>query len=381
MITNKATSLFLMLVTLGGSIVILHYIYKDAFVYLALLWLAACVGVMCVAKSEWLRLGALYTGTVILTVGGYEAYLGGWFSKPLPQLVTPFYSHSGYFQTHPLLGYAPQRACQTRATKYYDNKTVYDVTYTIDAHGWRMTPRTSHEAATSVAFFGCSYTFGEGVNDNETLPSRFEEKSAGRFTAFNFAFQGYGPHQMLTILENELEKPALSAQRPRYAIYQALTTHVTRCTGRALWDKSGPRYVLNEQGEAVYTGPFENLYVSNFMKIMTRSSVWRRWSASTSPSTAADVDLYVGIVTKAAEIFHKRYGGEFYVLLWPAWPGDEGRYAQVFTKLSANKIRVIKVENLLPDHNPDEGKYRIPIDTHPSPLAYEKIAEGLAKLF
>ena len=219
------------------------------------------------------------------------------------------------------------------------------------------------------------------MNDNETLPYRFAEKSGGRFTAFNFGFHGYGPHQMLAILENELEKPALGARRPRYAIYQTLPHHVNRCTGQSFWDQSGPKYVLDAQGAAVYTGPFENLYVSNFMKIMSRSYAGRLWLASTPPSTAADIDLYVGIVKKSADIFHQRYGGEFYVLLWLGFPGDEGRYAQVFAKLSAKQIRVIKIEDLLPDYKPGEGKYRIPIDTHPRPLAYEEIAEGLVKLF
>ena len=54
---------------------------------------------------------------------------------------------------------------------------------------------------------------------------------------------------------------------------------------------------------------------------------------------------------------------------------------EMFAKLNAKQIRVIKMEDLLPDHNPGEEKYRIPIDTHPSPLAYEEIAAGLSKLF
>ena len=45
---NKATPLFLMLLTLlvvlGGSLAILNYTDQNTFIYLALLWLAACVG-------------------------------------------------------------------------------------------------------------------------------------------------------------------------------------------------------------------------------------------------------------------------------------------------------------------------------------------------
>ena len=372
----------LLIMALYASRAILLYIYTDTFIYLALVWLTACIVLLLMAKATWLRLGALYAGTVILAVGGYEAYLGGWFFRPpVPQLVRAVTSNPTYYLSHPLLGYTLQKNCRTQATKYYDKKLLYDVTYTIDANGWRVVPYPSPDSATAVAFFGCSYTFGEGVNDNETLPYRFAEKSGGRFTAFNFGIHGYGPHQMLAILENELEKPALGVQRPRYAIYQALTSHVSRCTGQSSWDQSGPKYVLDAQGEPIYTGPFENLYRSNFMKIMNRSYAGRLWLATTPPSTPADIDLYVGIVKKSADLFHQRYGGEFYVLLWPTWSEDEGRYAQVFAKLGAKQIRVIKIEDLLPDYKPGAEKYHISLDTHPRPLAYEKIAEGLVKLF
>ena len=372
----------LLIMALYASRAILLHIYKDTFIYLALVWLTVCMVLVLLAKSNWLRLTALYAGTVFVTLGGYEAYLAGWFFQPpRPQLVRAVTSNPTYYQPHPLLGYALQKNCQTRATKYYDKKLLYDVTYTIDANGWRVVPYISPDSATAVTFFGCSYTFGEGVNDNETLPYRFAEKSGDRFKVFNFGIHGYGPHQMLAILENELEKPALGARRPHYAIYQTLPHHVSRCTGQSSWDQSGPKYVLDAQGEPIYTGPFENLYRSNFMKIMNRSYAGRLWLATTPPSTPADIDLYVGIVKKSADLFHQRYGGEFYVLLWPGWPGDEGRYAQVFAKLSAKQIRVIKIEDLLPDHNPGAEKYHIPLDTHPSPLAYEEIAEGLVKLF
>jgi hypothetical protein len=370
----------LLIMALYASRAILHHIYKDTFIYLASVWLTVCIVLLLLARSNWLRLTALYAGTVFVTIGGYEAYLAGWFSQPPPQLVDAVISNPTYDQQHPILGYTLQKNCQTRATKYYDKKLLYDVTYTINVHGWRIVPYPSPDSATAVAFLGCSYTFGEGVNDNETLPYRFAEKSGGRFKAFNFGIHGYGPYQMLAIFENELEKPALGARRPRYAIYQALVHHVARCTGHAFWDQAGPKYILDEQGEAIYTGPFQNLYRREFIKALMRSHIMRLRFSLMPQITSADIDLYVGIVKKSANIFHQRYGGEFYVLLWPE---KSQAYTEVSTKLHAQQIKVIKVEDILPDYNTEEEKYRphIPIDYHPVPLTYEKIAEGLVKLF
>jgi lysophospholipase L1-like esterase len=47
----------------------------------------------------------------------------------------------------------------------------YDVTYTIDADGRRVTPSPPHPRA-RIVFVGDSFTFGHGVEDDETFPAR-----------------------------------------------------------------------------------------------------------------------------------------------------------------------------------------------------------------
>ena len=77
----------LLIMALYASRAILLHIYKDTFIYLALVWLTVCMVLVLLAKSNWLRLTALYAGTVFVTLGGYEAYLAGWFFQPpRPQL-------------------------------------------------------------------------------------------------------------------------------------------------------------------------------------------------------------------------------------------------------------------------------------------------------
>ena len=366
-----------LVILLSLSLAIVYFNRNHAFVYVSILWLAAGVFFFFTADAiaqSWV----LFAGILFFVLGILEAYFGGWFSKRPPQLLNYSISDPSYFQPHAALGYGPRKGIQVKARKNFGNQKLYDVVYSINHDGLRMGFEGGDNGRVAALFFGCSYTFGEGVNDDETLPYVFEERSQGRFKAVNLGFHGYGPQQMLAVLENELEKPIVGDHRPGYAIYQAITPHVHRCAGRVTFEKSGPRYVLDGNGEPAFTRPFNNKLAGIFMSMLSRSHIARRFLTSTAEITSADIDLFVAIVRKSAEIFGERYGGVFYVLYWMY---DKPWEIEIVSKLTAKGIKVIDVREFLPDHITKKEKYRIPYDYHPNPLAYEKIAEYLlAKL-
>ncbi len=358
----------------SASLTIAYYNRSDAFVYISLLWFLGCLAVVLTSKSN-IQLLALYTGTAILTFGLYEAYLSGWFSEQSPDLINFSISNPAYFQTHRLLGAVPKKDIRVTAQKPYGNEVFYNVKYTIDKNGLRRGFNHRHRPETAILFFGGSFTFGEGVNDDETMPYRVEEK--GGFKAFNFGFHGYGPHQMLAVLENNLEQTIIANASPRYAVYQAIFDHVARCAGRAWWDQSGPRYSLNERGKAIYQGPFQNFLIASFITVITRSNFVRKWLSSWGQTISiADIDLFVNIVDKSRNLFEERYGGKFYVLLWP---DNSHFYKEILSRLKTRQIAVIKIDDILSDM--DKYRINVPYENHPNKSAHEKIADYLVKLF
>ena len=63
----------------------------------------------------------------------------------------------------------------------------------MNEHGVRTIPRLAKGVAQRYALFlGCSYTFGDGVGDSETLPAPFGAR-APAYHVYNFATTGYGP--------------------------------------------------------------------------------------------------------------------------------------------------------------------------------------------
>jgi len=106
-----------------------------------------------------------------------------------------------------VLGYAPKPEVRANVRSYRDGDLVHTVYYTYDAQGFRIAPRTHYmDKPTCVLLFGGSYTFGSGVDDADTLAYQVELQSQGRYRVHNLAFRGYGPHQMLALLENSYEK-------------------------------------------------------------------------------------------------------------------------------------------------------------------------------
>jgi len=82
----------------------------------------------------------------------------------------------------------------------YPGATVFDVYYTFDENGIRNVP-VSECIDNHAIFFGDSQAFGEGVNDDETLPFCFQKES--KYRSYNYAFPGHGIDNMLGWLKSD----------------------------------------------------------------------------------------------------------------------------------------------------------------------------------
>ena len=77
-----------------------------------------------------------------------------------------------FFRSEEILGTSPLKNIRVSARKYYDNKLLYDVTYTINKEGLKLSPLCVKGLVVVMRFyfFGCSFMYGEGLNDDQTLP-------------------------------------------------------------------------------------------------------------------------------------------------------------------------------------------------------------------
>jgi len=112
-----------------------------------------------------------------------------------------------------------------------DGSTVYSTFVTTDEHGLRATPDrfAGRAKPRHLATIGCSFTWGVGVNDDETLASRLAERLADSHL-YNFGLPGAGPNDLLA---REQQLGVFSSIRePRgSAIYLLIGDHVQRAIG------------------------------------------------------------------------------------------------------------------------------------------------------
>ncbi len=202
-------------------------------------------------QGGWARV-VIFNGAVVIAMFAVpETYLS------LKQRPGPTYAGT-YYVADDVLGTAPVKKTRTQATEFGHGKLIYDVTYTIDANGLRIAPPSKTIGLEgSILFFGGSFTYGEGLQDNETLPYQVGIESKEQYEIYNFGFHGYGPHQMLAAIESGRVRQVVGAP-PRYAIYEALPDHVARVAGKIPYGQHSPRYQIDADGTVRKHGHFDD---------------------------------------------------------------------------------------------------------------------------
>jgi hypothetical protein len=321
-------------------------------------------------------------GVVALSFAASEAYV------VLNQTPGAHYS-DGYMIEDDVLGTVPSKGHQGYATKSIGGALLYDVTYSINADGLRLAPPVSDETAGGcVLFFGDSFTFGEGLEDAETLPYQVGIQSGGRYKTFNFGFHGYGPHQMLAQIEHGIVNHVVDCH-PMTAIYSALADHAFRVAGKVWYGQHSPRYKLAPQGTVGASGHFDDKrrssgrIITSIRRQLEKSALYQVLESPRRDPSQDDIQLMLAIVAKSRDLLAAQYPGiKFHVLLWRVVPDDEPIYQQLPSGFTRMKIPVHRVEDILPGYTdgPHSLKYVLsPRELHPNALANRLLAAYVLK--
>ncbi|MCP5370573.1 MAG: hypothetical protein H6907_02475 [Hyphomicrobiales bacterium] len=351
---------------------------QDGAAWLAWLLAAAAFSVFAL-RSDLGRGTFVSLSTALLALLAVEGYLA-WTAPAEPWFEGDF--ESVYYVDHRDLGYGPQPGGTYRAHKLLGDTTIYDVTYTIDDTGLRRIPDQPPNAPCAVAFFGGSVTFGEGLEDSQSMPDQVAAQSAGRLRVHNFGFHGYGPHQMLRALETPLAHDA-AGRKLDAIVYQGIEAHVERSAGKVPWDLYGPRYRAGGDGLAIHEGPFHGQAYRSISRALRGWRLFHFFETRVLASgqvTETDFDTYRSILRSARRLARDKFGGDLIILFWDQ--GSGSRYAaRLVADLKADGHRLVPVSAIIPDIGSGAGKYVISdLDPHPSALVNRRIGEHMAKM-
>ena len=284
-------------------------------------------------------------------------------SAPTIEISTP-----GYSVLRSIVGWGPGQpgVYRDRKVKGRSGSVIYDVEYTIDAHRNRQV--ISAPTGLTVAFFGDSMTFGQGVPDADTLPQAFADATGHRWQVLNLAFPGYGPQQFLRALETDMFRDLLT--EPRLFVFLTAPWHAERSSCLSSFVADGPRYVMID-GMPRYEGSCQGHWPVRLRRLWTRtamSSVF--FEPAFGGARPADIDLLVAILVRAGQLAREKYGVPTLILYYP-----DDFYArrggvtdpQIMARLREGGLVVIDA-GLDPRDFPGQ-ELQIPGDGHPTGVA------------
>lgn len=351
-----------------------HKFLPVPYVWLGAIWTAICFSGIALLARPWSRPSLL----MLINGGCLAAMFAITEADFYRNLGEPVYSE-GYRTADDVLGFVPVKGTVARSSKTERGRMLYDVTYTIGPDGLRVGPRIADNPLSAcVVFFGDSFTFGEGLQDAETLPYQVALQSEGRIRTFNLGFHGYGPHQMLAAIEHGIV-PGVVNCRPHFAIYEALPDHAARVAGKVPYGRHTPRFGLAPTGHILSLGHFDDApSLAERVSVHLEKSAMYRWleNVARPAVTEDDVRLMLGVIRQSRDTLISQYPGlMFHVILWINQPEDEKIYAELRQGMRDADIPVHLVERILPDYHPGQSRYVLSgIDRHPSALTNQLLA-------
>ncbi len=302
-------------------------------------------------------------------------------------------TYSNTYYTHDQeLGYGVvDNSFSVQATKRWkkSGKEIYDATYSF-ADGRRVTPGSDSSSKKYSVFLGGSFTFGEGINDTETLPYYYNQLYSQKRNIRNYGFHGYGTHQVYTIAKKYLvTDSALHTAENVEIFYWFIDPHILRANGYSQWDQNSAKFMV-ENGRIKHTGTFQESKNTRFLVskilsfIWTNSGVFNRIKNRVA-SRKDEIDLVLRLI-KETHLLFKEKGFEFTVLVQNTSGSDPlfGKYFKniqenIIQYLEEQSIQFIHVDEAVLHGNQTDNHLFIPGDGHPTGEFNRHLANILCK--
>jgi hypothetical protein len=175
------------------------------------------------------------------------------------------------------------------------DEIIYQAVYTFGNDGFRVTPmQEGLHSAPRINFFGGSYMFGEGLNDDETF-AYYTTQVLQNVGSKNYGMHGWGVHNALAILEH------LDVGGEVNVLLTA-PWHASRSSCVNAWTGYHPKYQLDQAGKVERSGvcrdDHERRLFYGFLSQSSLYSVLRSRFSPTEKVTREMLNLYFGLIAE-----------------------------------------------------------------------------------
>ena len=258
--------------------------------------------------------------------------------------------------------------------QWQPSKSGEVLNFSTDSLSRRIVP-TKNDSLKNVRdkyalFLGCSYTYGDGVSDEQTMPYFFEQKT-NQFHAENYGFMGYSPLQSLALFQHRNLRKEIIGQQG-FAVYTYINDQIDRVIPASRWIE-------------LMKGRFPNLIrqsmVTDGIFLKKRHILYDfvHWSGNTNTAqyfrigypkihNDSHYQLVIDILKKTKEEYQQQFkNNNFYVIIFPGSPLDPSM-KRMFDQSGIKYFDYSKLLNL-------EKNY-LPFDSaHPKGEVYKLIMD------
>ncbi|MES2528199.1 MAG: hypothetical protein V4598_13995 [Bdellovibrionota bacterium] len=258
-----------------------------------------------------------------------------------------------------------------------DGQIIVNHSYEIDQFMRRVTLPREVSSDNYLAFLGCSFAFGFGVRDEETIPSQIQ-KNLMKIKVYNYGVSGAGPIDVLFRLKSI--EPAELPEKKGVFLYFFFKDQMKRLFHHpefvANSDGMNVVYSKDAKGEWTFTGfyKFINPYRTWFYQKFIHSSFYRLVAPVLSQPAYEEEDwrqLVDVILAMKKEVV--RLNGKFVFVIWPYIELD----SKLVEILRENQVDVLDYSHLDIFKLTNQKVY-IPGDGHPTPAAAAVMGKQIA---
>ena len=267
---------------------------------------------------------------------------------------------------------------QVKMVNQQSGQVVREIRVTTDAHARRVPSWQRARAQTAklhMVFFGCSITWGYGVNDDETYPALISQDSENLIT-YNLAAGGYGLGELLTRAQMG---DSLEDIQPKtgIGIYAMFEGHIRRFHNSAFlagsWRQGGVEIVETSEGKFESRGPVN---IANpvwywFSRLWNASSLVHLVNVDLPLLSQSRIDQFVRGIVALRNRYHQETDvtNPFVVVILPY--GFDPRPLRL--ALEQNEIHFIDYSRN-PLFTRLQGPEFLPGEIHPTPEAHRMLA-------
>jgi hypothetical protein len=264
--------------------------------------------------------------------------------------------------------------------RYLVNDTlIYEQNYKIDLLSRRETPTDTIAKDKFIAVAGCSFAFGYGVKEDETLSSFLQQQMPG-YEGYNYGVSGYGTQHLL-VQTREKITPEEVKQKQGILVYFFIDNHLNRLVGSRriikLWGENFPYFFLDDEKKLQQNKTFKTgrKWKTLFYKILTNSAIVDILDLEI-PFSISDDDfkLAATVIKESKKEFEKNFPGSKFVVLFCPSSKCSGELAALLAK---RNIDFVDYSQLF-DINSKEYRSHYS-DPHPNGSAYKEIAKKLSE--